>query len=224
MWVASEPCAGSVMPKAKPSVARQQLGHPLRLLLVGAVVQHQQQTDVVADDRRLVLQVVVQPEPRAGEVLADDGHAQVGAVATAVLLWEGIAVVAGGVGAPAHLAEELLPLLVRQAAALPVGAGVLAPVVEEAVVVVGHLQRQDLALDELVELGEIVLQLGRDGEIHSCSIPRRVAWVVPPRRRGRHGAANAHHTFELSTRGWARPSARRWATRPSGSVSGRLSD
>ena len=38
---------------------------PLRLLLVGAVGDHQQQADVVADDRVLVLQVVVQPEALA---------------------------------------------------------------------------------------------------------------------------------------------------------------
>ena len=56
--------------------AVEQLGHPLGLLLLGPVVQHQQQADVVADDRRLVLQVVVQPEPPAGEVLADDRHAR----------------------------------------------------------------------------------------------------------------------------------------------------
>ena len=98
--------------------------------------EHQQQADVVADDGVLVLQVVVEAEALAGQVLADDGHPEVGAVLAAVLLGEGVAVVAGGVGPAAHLAEQRLPLLVGQAAALPVGAGVLAAVVEEAVVVV----------------------------------------------------------------------------------------
>ena len=82
---------------------------PLRLLLLGAVVEHQQQADVVADDRVLVLQVVVQPEALAGEVLADDRHAEVGAVLAAVLLRERVAVVAGGVGAAPRLARAAPP-------------------------------------------------------------------------------------------------------------------
>jgi hypothetical protein len=53
---------------------------PLGLLLVGAVGDHQQQADVVADDRVLVLQVVVQAETLARQVLADDRHAEVAAV------------------------------------------------------------------------------------------------------------------------------------------------
>ena len=39
--------------------------HPLRLLRRRAVLQHQQQADVVADDRVLVLQIAVQAEPLA---------------------------------------------------------------------------------------------------------------------------------------------------------------
>ena len=48
----------------------------------------------------------------------------------------GVAVVAGGVGAAARLGEQRLPLAAREAAALPVGARVLAAVIEEADVVV----------------------------------------------------------------------------------------
>ena len=99
------------------------------------------------------------PRPLRGEVLADDGHAEVRAVLAAVLLRERVAVVAGGVGPAAGLAQQRLPLLVRQAAALPVGAGVLAAVVEEADVVVLLLERLDLALDEVVELVEVVGQI-----------------------------------------------------------------
>ena len=71
-----------------------------------------------------------------GEVLADDRHPEVGALLPAVLLRERVAVVTGGVGAAAGLAEQGLPLLVRQAAAVPVGTGVLAAMVEEPDVVV----------------------------------------------------------------------------------------
>ena len=48
--------------------ALEQLRHPLGLLLVRAVVEHEQQADVVADDRRLVLQVVEQAQALRGEV------------------------------------------------------------------------------------------------------------------------------------------------------------
>ncbi len=79
----------------------------------------------------------MQSEALAGEVLADHGHAEVGAVLAAVLLRERVAVVPGGVGAAAGLVQQRLPLVVGQTAAFPVGARVLAPVVEEADVVVG---------------------------------------------------------------------------------------
>src|SRR4051812_40848394 len=56
--------------------AGEELGHPLLLLGLGAVVEHEEEADVVADDPALVLEVVVEAEPLAGEVLADDRHAQ----------------------------------------------------------------------------------------------------------------------------------------------------
>ena len=148
---------------------------PLRLLLLGAVGDHQQQADVVADDRVLVLQVVVQAEALAGEVLADDGHAEVRAVLAAVLLRERVAVVAGGVGAAPRLARAAAPTRAfGQAAAVPVGARVLAPVVEEADVVVLLLERLDLALDELVELVEVVGQVLGDVEVHGVPFRQTV--------------------------------------------------
>ena len=74
---------------------------------------------------------------------------------------------AGRVGAaPAPRASSCLPLLVREAAAVPVGARVLAAVVEEADVVVLLLERLDLALDELVELDEVVGQVCGNVEVH----------------------------------------------------------
>jgi hypothetical protein len=45
-------------------------------------------------------------------------------------------------------------------------------VVEEPDVVVGLLQRLDLSLDELIELGEVGDQIGRQFEIHRGSIAK----------------------------------------------------
>ena len=140
MWVASEPCSGSVMPNANPRVPSSSFVDPLRLLLLAAVMEHQQQADVVADDRVLVLQVVVQTEPLAGEVLADHRHPEVRAVLAAVLPWERVPVVAGRVRPAAHLDEQRLPLLVRETAPVPVRPSVLPPVVEEPAVVVPGLR------------------------------------------------------------------------------------
>ena len=125
--------------------ARRQVVDPLGLLLRRAVVDHQQQADVVADDHVLVLQVAVQAEALAGQVLADDRHAEVGAVPAAVLRRERVPVVPGRVGPAPGLAQQRLPLAVRQSAAVPVGPGVLAAVVKEPDVVVLLLQRPDLA-------------------------------------------------------------------------------
>src|SRR5690348_150569 len=148
-------------------LARGEVVDPFGLLLRAAVVQHQQQADVVAHDRVLVLEVAVQAEALAGQVLTDDGHAQVGAVPAAVLLREGVAVVAGRVGPPPGLGQQRLPLAAGQAAAVPVGPGVLAAVVEEPDVVVLLLERADLLGDELVELGQVSLQVLGQGEVHS---------------------------------------------------------
>ena len=145
MKVASEPCAGSVIPNAKPLAAGRQVVDPVRLLIRAAVLEHQQQADVVADDHVLVLQVAVQSEALAGQVLADHRHAEIGAVAAAVLRRERVPVMPGRVGPAPGLGQQRLPLPVRQAAAVPVGPGVLAPVVEEPDVVVLALQRPDLA-------------------------------------------------------------------------------
>ena len=112
----------------------------------------------------------MQPEALRREVLADDRHPEVRAVPAAVLLREGVAVVPGLVGQPPGLAEQLLPLLVRQAAALPVGAGVLPAVVEEPDVVVLVLQRLDHRLDELVQLLEVGSEIRRQVEVHGRTL------------------------------------------------------
>ena len=73
------------------------------------------------------------------------------------------------VGAALHLGEQLLPFVARLAVIVPVGAGMLAAMVEEADVVVLALQRPDLALDELVQLAQIGRDLRGNVEIHGAS-------------------------------------------------------
>ena len=58
-------------------LAGEHLRDPLGLLGLGAVLLHHQHGREVADDRRLVLEVVEQPETLGGEVLADHRHVEV---------------------------------------------------------------------------------------------------------------------------------------------------
>src|SRR4029077_14268573 len=108
-------------------------------------------------------------EALARQVLADHGHAEVGAVPAAVLLRERVTVVAGHAGAPPGLGEQRLPVAAGQPAAVPVGPGVLTAVVEEPDVVVLKLERPDLARDELVALVPEPPQVLGQGEIHVSS-------------------------------------------------------
>ena len=73
---------------------------------------------------------------------------------------------AGLVGAAAHLGQQLFPFVARLAVVVPVGAGMLAAMVEEADVVVLALERPDLALDEVVELDQVGRDVGGNVEIH----------------------------------------------------------
>ena len=138
-------------------------------------VGHELEAEIVADDGVLGLEIAVQPEPQAGEVLPDHRHAQIGPVPAAVLGRERIPVMPGRVGTPLRLMQQFLPLPARQAAPVPVGPGILTPVVEETDVVILLLQRPDLGLDELVELGQVAGQVGRDVEVHVRSLPRQAA-------------------------------------------------
>ena len=145
---------------------------PLRLLLLRAVADHEQQAHVVPHDGMLVLQVVVQAQALYRQVLADDRHIQVGTVLATELFRLRVAVVPGFVGQPLRLEQELLPLLVRQPAPLPVRAGVFAAVVEEADVVVLLLQRLDGAFDEVVQLVQVAGQFFRYLKVHVSCPPR----------------------------------------------------
>lgn len=104
-------------------------------------------------------------------MLADDRHPEVcspsaGIGAATILDGKRGAIEASGVGEVAGLREEGFPVCVREAACVPVGAGVLAAVVEEADVVVFVLEGEDLGFDEGVEGGEELLEGGGNGEVH----------------------------------------------------------
>ena len=131
---------------------------------VGALGQHHEDEREVADDRSLVLQVVVQAQASGGQVLADDGHIQVGSAPAADRLWKAVTQVSCRIGPAHHLPEQRLPLRSGQPAVVPVGAGVLAPVVE--VLDVLGLQRGDLCLDEAVKFAQVVGEFGGQIEVH----------------------------------------------------------
>lgn len=102
-------------------------------------------------------------------MLAYHRHIQVGPTGAADLLRQPVAQPARGVRAAEHLVEQLLPLGTRDAAVLEVGARVLAAVVEEALVVVLRLEREDLALNESVEVGQEPDQVVGQSKIHKSS-------------------------------------------------------
>ena len=93
----------------------------------------------IADDRMLVLQIVVQAEALGGKMLADHGHPEIGAVLAAIALRDREAQMAGGVGEILGLAQQRFPFMPRQAAVLEIGARPFAAMIEEADVVVGLL-------------------------------------------------------------------------------------
>ena len=153
MKVASEPWFGSVSPKVVRMVPSSS-GLQIALLLFRRreFAEHEHE-GAVADDGVLVLQVVVQAETLGRQMLADHRHPQVGAALAAERPWPGELEVAGLVGAPLRLGQQLLPVVTRQAALVPIGSGIFAPVIEEADVVVLLLKRLDLRFDEAIELG-----------------------------------------------------------------------
>ena len=72
---------------------------------------------------------------------------------------------AGAVGEIFHAPQQRFPFMPRQPAIVEIGARPFAAVIEEADVVVGLLDRLDLARDEAVEFVEIGDQIGRQIEI-----------------------------------------------------------
>ena len=136
MWVASEPCCGSVMPNAKPSrpSARSSIHSAFCSSVPYSIINSS--PTLLPTIECSFCRSLSRPRPLRAKCSRIDRHPEVGAVLAAELLRERIAVVAGRVGPAAGLAQQRLPLVVGQPAAVPVGAGVLAAMVEEALVVV----------------------------------------------------------------------------------------
>jgi len=108
-----------------------------------------------------------------GEMLANDRHLQIAAVFAPVRFRRGKTKVAGDIGAAFGLMQQFFPLLVGQSIALPVGARVFAAIIKKTVVVVLHLQRQDLRVDKLIQLPQIACQMFRDSKIHRVGLGLR---------------------------------------------------
>src|SRR5690606_23892341 len=127
-----------------------------------------------------------------------------GAVPAAKLRRQGVAVVTGGIGTALHLPEQFLPVLAGQATVVPVGAGMLAAVIEKADIVVLLFKGVDLGLDKGVELLEIVFDVLGNGEAHGC-VPRFRCLL--PARRG-------PEPDDGRPRGGRSPNQRRRSSRP----------
>ena len=105
-----------------------------------------------------VLKVIVQTQTLGRQMLADHRHPKVRAILSAKFLGQGKAEVTGLVGEALGFAQKLFPLVARQALIVPIGAGMFAAMVKEALIVVFGLKRLDLGLDERVEHAKIVNQ------------------------------------------------------------------
>ena len=113
----------------------------------------------------LVLQIVVQAKPLGGKMLADHRHPQIGAVAAAIAPGNREAQMPGRIGEVLHLAQQGFPFLPGQPAVLEIGAGPFPAMIEEPDIVIGLLDRLDLARDETVEFVEIGDEVDRQCKI-----------------------------------------------------------
>lgn len=155
----------------------------------------------------LVLQVVEQAQPFGGQVFADDRHPEVAAVLAAVSFGQREAPEAGGVGATYAFGEEGFPVWVRKATVGPVGTGVFAPVVEEAVVVVRVLEggyggvgkgvKRVKVLDEVRGKVEIHFERGRSNvrAVGSCRLWWRVGGLLVSEGSPLHSSSTAFRCF-----------------------------
>ncbi len=141
----------------------------LAALVAGAELPDQVEAGKVPDDRRFVLQVVVQPQAAVREVLAYDRHLEVARVGATDLGGQVAAEETGLVGATSHLREQFVPFGAGEAAGFEVGARPFASMVEEAFVVVLRLQGCDLGVDEVVDVVEQLLHVVRKIGSHAWS-------------------------------------------------------
>ncbi len=99
-------------------------------------------------------------------MLADDRHREIADALSAEFLRQRKSQEARLVGPAAHLAQQLLPFLAREAAMFEIRPRPFAAVIEEAFVVVLGLERLDLPIDEIVDLDQQVFDFVRNREIH----------------------------------------------------------
>src|SRR6185437_2581607 len=102
-------------------------------------------------------------------MLADDSHPEIGAVLAAMALRDRETQMAGGVGEVFHFSQQRFPFMPRQAAVFEIGARPFAAMVEETDVVIGLLDRLDLARDETIEFPEIGDEIRRQCKIQGNS-------------------------------------------------------
>src|SRR5438105_14702228 len=102
-------------------------------------------------------------------MLADHGHPEIGTILAAVTLGDRKTQMPGIIGEIFDFAEQRFPLMPRQPAIVEIGARPFAAMIEESDVVVGLLDRLDLARDESVELVEVSNQIGRQCEVQGSS-------------------------------------------------------
>jgi len=126
----------------------------------------------------------VQPETLRREVFTDDRHRQIRPTLASEALGQVVAEEARGVSPLPHLTQQRFPLGVRPSVAVPVGATVLAAMVEEADVVVLAFERLDLVFDELIELIEQLLNVGRNVEVHGPDSTSSAETTTPQRQAG----------------------------------------
>lgn len=135
-------------------------------LYVGAKVPKHQYGREIANDRMLVLQIVVQAESLGGQVLAHHRHREVAAVATTEFSRQAEAQVSCTIGATLGLGQQRLPFVTRQTTLIPIGPRPLAAMIKETLVIVDCLQRNDLGSNEIVKLSEITHEIGWQVEVH----------------------------------------------------------
>ena len=147
-------------------LAFQHGGQDRLLLFFRSEVAEHQDLGEVSDDRRFVLKVVMQAKSLGREVLADDRHREVSDILAAILFRQSEPKEPSLVGARPHLAQQRFPFVTGQTTMFEIGARPFAAVIEEAVIVVLLLQRNDFLLDESVDLYDQVLDILRNCEVH----------------------------------------------------------